>query len=180
MVYNYDRRTPVQRLANEVDVGFTWPSVRGERRIVERKDFNGRDVFLVTTGDSRSAEIISASEIQSDIRIDTKNFESRSRAIQEKNEDEANTRQHNSWLGYTDKLAPLARARAIEALGTEVRRGGRSIARGDLMVELVNKGWRVRVDPKKGRMIEDPETLTYLLQKDVSKIALDFAEFLQR
>lgn len=45
---------------------------------------------------------------------------------------------------------------------------------------LVKEGWIVRKDPSKGRLIEDSKTGSYLLEKDVTKTALDLAEFLGR
>lgn len=137
-------------------------------------------MFLVTTGGSGLPQIIRTSEIEVEIRRDTKNYESRQKALYEQQSNATQKTEHESWYGFTDRLNPTARARAIAALEGSVRRNGVAVKRGDLIVMLVKEGWIVRKDPSKGRLIEDSKTGSYLLEKDVTKTALDLAEFLGR
>lgn len=159
-------------------VGFQWPSKEGIREIVARKEFQGNEVFLVTTGRGGSSQIIRISEIENEIRRDTKNYESRQRALHEQQTNATQKTEHKSWYGFTDRLNPTARARAIAVLEGSVRRNGMPVKRGDLIVMLVKEGWKVRKRPSLGRLIEDSKTGSYLLERDVTKTALDLAEYL--
>jgi hypothetical protein len=162
------------------DVGFQWPSKEGVREIVARREVQGNEVFLVTTGGGRLSQIIRISEIEYEIRRDTKNYESRQKALREQQINTTQKTEHESWYGFTDRLNPAARARAIAVLEGSVRRNGVAVKRGDLIVLLVKEGWKVRRGSSLGRLIEDSKTGSYLLERDVTKTALDLAEFLSR
>lgn len=160
------------------DIGFQWPSKEGVREIVARREVHGNEAFLVTTGGNPLPHIIRDSEIEDEIRRDTKNYESRQKALHEQKANITQKIERESWHGFTDRLSPTARMRAITVLEGSVRRNGVSVKRGDLIVKLVKEGWIVRRDSSRGRFIENPKAESYLLEKDVTKIALDLAEFL--
>jgi len=166
--------------ARKLDVGFQWPSKEGVREIVARREVHGNEAFLVITGGGGLPQIIRILEIENEIRRDTKNYESRQRALHEQQTAATQKTEHESWYGFTDRLNPTARARAIDVLEGSVRRNGVAVKRGDLIVMLVKEGWIVRRSSSLGRLIEDSKTGSYLLEKDVTKTALDLAEFLGR
>lgn len=163
-------------MRNDIDVGFTWLSNYGERKIIGRSERHGSEVFLVST-EGGLPQLVRASEVASEIHRDTKNLESRTRALQARQEIDAKTIARESWYGFTDRMTPTARARAIAALEVSVRRNGRPIRRGDLVVELLKDGWVVG-EHKGRRILTDPRTEAYLLEKDVTKTAIDLAEFI--
>lgn len=159
-------------------VGFKWNSKHGERAIVDRREIRGADTFLVTTGGGLP-ELIQAAAIEREIYRDTKNYENVARVLKEQKGQSTAQRERESWHGYTDTLSPMARARAIAALDVSVNHNGHLTKRGDLVVKLVGNGWRVTMT-RDGRVLANPETGSFLSERQVSKVAMDLASYLSR
>ena len=180
MTYNYDRR------ATEYGVGFTWPSPNGTREIVEETAHpqTGLPVFLVSTGGSHSRAIIPKAELAREVKIDTSHYESRQRALKQQQEQDSAQAdrdqvkaKHDSWFGFTDKMAPLNKRRAVDALNKIVSWNRKVDERGALIAERVRAGWHVANDPRQGEVLQSPDG-AYLPGKDVTKIGLQFANYL--
>jgi len=180
-----------RRLATQIDVGFKWQSVNGDKEIIQRTELNGREVFMVTEAGQRFPQIISVTEIDREIKFDTAQLEHHTRNVK-KHEELASAkalreeeykkekREEDRWLGFTSRrsLTPAQKERYIAALKKVIRSNGQVVKIGDLVIERVKQGWVVRQSPSLGRVFEDPKGGALLLQKDLSKIALDFAEYL--
>lgn len=161
-------------------VGFTWKSERGERSVfgIQVDPGSGKQVYLIASEGSRSLELVPADEIERYVFVEQSNYESRELARQQTIQIEQKQATHDSWFGFVDALTPTKKAKAIDALNKQVSVRGEFAARGDHVAHLVANGWKVQ-KTKTGRVLEAPGG-TFLSERDLTKTALDFAEYLSK
>jgi len=161
-------------------VGFTWKSPRGERSVfgIQVDPSSGKQVYLIASEGSRSLELVPADEIERYVFVEESNYKSRKQARQQTIQAEQKQTTHDSWSGFVDALTPTKKAKAIDALNKQVSVRGEFAARGDHIAHLVANGWRVQ-KTKTGRVLEAPGG-TFLSERDLTKTALDFAEYLSK
>ena len=160
-------------------VGFRWESPEGTREIVEIGNHPHRPdetVYVVRVTGHRSAMILNARDLALDIRRDTANVASRAARSAPPSSRGAPS-SGRGWTGFTRSMTPAQRARADAALSTQMRVNGEFDSRGAHIRKLVERGYRVTVHPKRGRILEQPSG-SYLTERDLTKTALDFAQFL--
>lgn len=173
------RTANLRRNSAEGYIGRKWNSQFGVREIVKEAGDRANDhVYGVMTAGSGLMELIKAKDIAAQIVFDEKNYASRAHARQTQEQEHQAQIVQESWYGFTDSLSPLARKRAIDALNKQVsirRQFGR---RGELLATLVAEGWTVIVRPGGSRRLVDAEQRSYFEEKDLTKLGLDFAEYL--
>jgi hypothetical protein len=79
--------------------------------------------------------------------------------------------------GFVSGMKPMPKARAIESLNKIVTRKGKTQPLKELIEQLVADGWTVDDDRTYGRIIKGSDG-TFIEQKRITKIGLDFAEYL--
>lgn len=168
---------------NKTIVGRTWDSTEGIKKIVAVKEFRGKEAVLVQTGDNqRKLDIIPVSEIESEIAFDTKRLKSNQRFAQQqqaiKDQEEKEHAEKTSLDGFEKTLSPKMQARAIKALTTRgIKSDGifyKSIR--DMIRAKVKSGYKVK-GIKSEREFTSPRG-GYFLQKDITKLGMDYAEYL--
>lgn len=167
-------------MAEKWPVGFSWESENGRREVKEIGPHPlrpGQIVYGVTTGGARQMALLSESELAFDIRRDASFLVRQAATARAEDDEEARERRAASWDGFTDAMTPAARARAHAALSKWMRVNGETDARGEHVRRLVAKGYRTVESKSYGRILQNPEG-SGLLEKDLSKTALDYADHL--
>lgn len=147
----------------------TWNSIDGIRKIEGTMDRNGTLYYKVSTNGRSQHELISSKDIDKDIERDEKRAMSRQQAAT------ANTPTAVSLDGFERELSPMMRGKAIEALSKQVQYNGKFYPILDLIRMLVKNGYRVN----SSRRLAGPDG-RYLDAKVLTKIGIDFADFLSR
>jgi hypothetical protein len=162
------------------NVGFLWNSPQGIRRIEDilLHPHTGDDTAFVSTDGRHSKELIPLCGLQSIVQTESANYESRMKAREREAELAQAKAQRESWNGFTDSMSPLIKARAIRTLDTQRRVNGKFLTLGEAIEQLVSDGFIVKVDPKYKRRLISSETGNFFYEKDLSKIGLDYAEYL--
>ncbi len=158
----------------------SWDSPQGLRQVVRKEA--GR--FYVQTGRRRALDMFTADQLREEQRRDRINLASRKRdqaeakaALQAEAEEEA--RLQTALAGFTDGLTPMHRAKAVSALTAMRRFNGVTRQIIDQVRDLVDAGSIVKPHPRDGRRLVGPDG-SFLVEKDLSKTALDYAEHLIR
>jgi hypothetical protein len=154
-------------------VGTEWDSPSGIRRVVGETTVNGEKRLVVQTGDQRIGQILlPADQLQSEMAGDAKNLAFR------KNEQEiANAPKAQPTYGeYVSSMPPMQRAKVSAALQKNITSNGVLQARSVLVEKWVAEGATV-VQKADQRELTKPSG-NYLLEKDLSKTAMDYAEWL--
>ena len=182
------RHAATALLAGGVDVGFTWQAwdqmSKGpvERKIESRKEFNGKEVFLVShDGKKVGQQIIPVDEIDGEIRFDERNLASKLKgqeASKQAMEKEAQQKADVEDVdGFDKSMSPLKRKKVLNALNKSVRVQGKFSKRKDAIRRLVDDGYVVKDHPKFRRVLQDPNA-NFFTEKDLTKTGLDYAEHL--
>jgi len=79
--------------------------------------------------------------------------------------------------GFTARMAPMARARAVRALATLMRHNGIVRSRREIVEVMVGDGATVVPHPKDGRRLMRP-CGAYIEERRLTKTAMDYAEHL--
>jgi hypothetical protein len=175
------------------EIGFSWNSIKGLRTIRQsgNHQITGELTYIVTTGDPRKGEFISATEIEREIQRDERNCESLARALAKKSEEAILQAEHDSWYGFIESITlPTAKARALAALNKVSSIKDQMGERGALIKSLVDQGYSVGRASKSvmfstnktlppTRILIGPEG-NFFTEKDLTKTAIDFAEYLIR
>jgi len=170
----------VARFASQnIDVGFKWNSPNGAREIVRKQPHpqTGEIVYGVSTKSFSFLELIKAGDIESDIKRDEQNYELKLRTQQKQEEEAAAKAEKESWLGFTDRInSPTLRRKVVDTLSKQAGINGRFKPRGQHIIDLVKSGWILGKMTGK-RSLLGPEG-SFFFEKDLTKIGLDFAEYL--
>ena len=160
-------------------IGRTWNSVHGVKKVenqaVDPRD--GREKVFISADGSPFRMILPADELEGEIRRDTVNYE----RVAKRTEDDASKAsmkaEHDRCFGFTDGMTPLGKARVIKALDHPIRHNGVLGSRRNLIKHLVDEGRHVRRHPSFKRIIESSDG-AFLTESDLSKLGMDFAEYL--
>lgn len=157
-------------------VGYSWLSVGGPRVVVEIGPHPriGETVYVVTTGESRVGHLYTLGELAFEQRRD----EARLASLLAERATAAPV-EGTSWSGFTSGMKAPARARVHAALSKQVGVSGVYDERGAHIRDLVRRGYRVRLHPSRGRILEGPSGSFYD-ERALTKIGLDFADYLTR
>lgn len=167
-----------------MEIGHSWNSQKGVRIISGSGSHpsTGNPIYYVQYKEdfdrgSKLAEIYSPEQLAREISINESGYEKMMVAEAAKRESERIQNQHDSWFGFIDTLStPAARSRAIKTLNTACSFVGVFDQRGNNIVRLVEEG--AKVEKKSfGRVLSLPDG-SYLDEKDATKTALDFADYL--
>jgi hypothetical protein len=104
-------------------------------------------------------------------------WEKRKQAEQTKRDD-AERLIHDSYHGFLDGMTPLKIGKVRAALETSIQMDGVLYTRKTLIEKLVAEGRKVEIHPSAGRVLIDRSQGRFHYQKDLTKIALDYAAFL--
>lgn len=80
---------------------------------------------------------------------------------------------------YLSTFAPMRRARVQAVLRRVVRHNGECVPRHALIERKIAQGYTVRPDARWGRMLMNENDGAFLVEADISKTAMDYAEFLE-
>lgn len=158
-------------------VGRTWMSPQGRRKVEQEGEREGVLYYAISTEGFPAMELLPARELEDEIRRDEANVASRARARATQQAEVAAEAERARWRGFTDSMTPRGRARADKVLSRQVSVRGEFAPRGAHVEHLVDEGYRVRQDPRQGRILESP-TGSFFTERDLTKIGLDYAEFL--
>ena len=157
-------------------VGTAWDSEEGRKKVVGVRTVGGKDMAVIqVAGRVATQQLVPVSDLQSEIAWEKKKMES-ARRMRERVTAAASEEESAVSLGSFDEtLTPHKRAVARRALNREIMVGGKHYpAIKELIQERVSGGARVVGDGEK-RRLEMPSG-AFLWQKDLGKIALDYAE----
>jgi hypothetical protein len=170
-------------------IGYSWPGESGDRTITDvgQHPHTGQPAYAVSTPGQHFPSIVTEDQIDAEIALDVKLSE---QAIRNRLRDEERERvaressirqlEHDSWFGFTDNLQPLQQSRVRAILNKHMTLNHGSIEeRGTVIAFLVSQGSRVQKQPGGSRRLVSDDG-HYLSEKDVTKIGMDFAEFLLR
>ena len=181
-------------------VGFSWESPNGLRTIRARQQQGENTMALVQTGEGPFRQIIDLEKLPAEIHCDTANLAYREKVAKRLQEQEAIEAvleaERTDIDGFADDLSPLRRGRIVEALSVLMTVGGSLKSRKEHVRDLVAEGYRIAQVPagetwllhrRKGledvqipvgsRILQN-ETGGFFTEKDLTKTALDYAEFL--
>lgn len=163
---------------DEVAIGLSWESPEGTREVVGERDMpDGRHLFVVM-GRQSGNQLLSESDVRFEMRRDTANLTSRARTRGETEAREATERERTYLDGFEDTFTPRQRAKVVEAITRQVGVNNVFASRRDHIRRLVREGYRVAVVPGGARVLRNPATESYYTEKDLTKAALDYAEYL--
>jgi hypothetical protein len=167
-------------------VGREWDSADGRRKVVRVMDMKGRPMLAVSTGDSRTTHLFAPGDIEKEIAWDGKYLASHKRTVAKQAAREAGdravsdkqARERKHLDRFLAKLSPMARGKVGKAMTKEVSVQRKFAPRYKHIERLVREGYRIGTFRGK-RTMESPQG-TFLTQRDLTKAALDYAEFLGR
>jgi hypothetical protein len=162
-------------------IGTSWNSPKGIRTFVGVVPLLGGETMLgIRTGDSRIFQLFhTEAEIDQEIRRDTVSVEVDARIKAEKEVAAATYANQRANLDrFITQFPRLAGAKANAALTKKVMWSGVYIPRHEHVEQRVAQGWHVETTPKGERRFYGPDG-RFLTEKDTSKVALDYAEFLR-
>lgn len=181
------RQVAAKKASADARVGETWerwdiPRGPTSVSIIGSEKRNGETVYLVQEQGGRTADLLTGAQVDQIKRVDAANFETRQKAAEEQTaaekREEAERAERADLDGFaTDKTA-LERARIVDVLSRAVRYKGREISRRNLIREKVESGARISTE-EGGRVLQSPDE-TYLDNAALTKIGLDYAEFMVR
>ena len=160
-------------------IGMEWKSPEGIRKVVGQIP-DGRYLVKYITGplsQSNSAQIFTKDDILFEKKKDEHNFGYREQVKAEEKRLKAEYRkEHEVLLRYLESLDKTAmqKKRIENTLKRNMVVNGKLAPRWKHIVALVEEGYRVR-----GKELQSPDG-TFFFQKDLTKIAFDFAKWLER
>ena len=170
-------------------IGHTWPGERGDRTIVNiiPHPHTGQPAYVVQSPGQPFPNLISEDRIDDEIALDAKLREQAIRRQQASIESEKILRErealqleHDSWFGFTDHLPPLKKGKVLSILGKHMTlNDGEIEERGNVVALLVTQGRKVTTRPDGIRYLISDDG-RYLSEKDLTKVGMDFAEYLLR
>ena len=175
-------------------VGHTWQSARQydvqDRTIVDVMPHpaTGEMVYVVQSpGQGNFANLITEDKIEAEMARDEQLIlqaqRNKLQAMEAKrlaDERQAAQKEHDSWFGFTDNLPPMKKGKVLAVLNKKMTLNrGEIEERGMVVAFLVRQGRQVKTRSDGIRYLVSDDGL-YLSEKDITKIGMDFAEFLLR
>lgn len=152
-------------------IGRAWDSKQGSRKVVGVREVGGKPRLLVQTGDSNQLQLLPPDELEREIKLDTSHL----------TRDTAPTRSDEPTFddrGFLKTLSPMQAARAKAALLKSRTFRGELLSVAAIITQLVGSGSRVQSSAKGRRLVAQDGS--YLDDKALTKVGLDFAEHLTR
>lgn len=171
-------------LGSAVKVGFSWEAparsgigggsgtttktiteIRGNRAMVQSKD-------------ESFPKIVNITQLEQDIDFDRRSLESKARQVEKQRvDDEAKAAPLKRLTPFLETLTPMEAGRADKVLQSPAKVRGDVDDRFKHIERFVDDGWSIEDHKVLGRMLVSP-TGTFLVEKDLTKIGLDYAKFL--
>jgi hypothetical protein len=176
-------------------IGTSWEGPDGTNTIVEMVDVDGELYFVAqedtSTGQSRyrfpaaNVEAVIRAERDRLLRLPgiKEKAERQRREAEEKQTREAEREARNraDFLdAFLETLSPRQAAKAEETLLRQVSVQGTFDPRGKHIDRLIAEGYVAKTLPKHGRVMWSPEEQSWITEVDLTKTALDYAEFVLR
>lgn len=174
-----------RRRSNPDAIGRTWRSAEGVREVVGSTGDGESQRFLVSTEGSPFREIVRPEDLERLIVVDESIVTGRQRALAADSERAAQeiASQTESLGGdvaleFLSQMTPAAAGRAKRTLLQMKMWDGGPIRVGRAIADRIRAGYTVE-SAKNGRRLVSPSG-AYLDEKQLSKTAMDFAEFVSR
>lgn len=170
-------------------IGRTWTDGQGRaRQVLEKIKMGANERYVVGTGyngespeKDRNGELVPLDQIGALIARESKmwaaNKVSREHDAERQRETEKREADRIHLDGFDAKMTPINRGKAVAALTKQINRNGKSISIRDLVRSLVSQGWVLENSSHSGRILSGPDD-RFLSEKQLGKIALQYAEFL--
>lgn len=166
--------------APAINVGFSWESVDGTRKVVQIDESRG--LAAVQTGDSRFPQVMRLTDIPGEIKFDTKQLEQRQkgkRAAEEREAKEAAEKaERENTYGFAEQFGAMRRQKVLDALLKPRSYKGQFMPVKELVEQLYRKGYQVKPHSKFKLIAESPDG-SFWTQRDLTKTAMDYLRYLQ-
>jgi len=116
-------------------------------------------------------------EISGDISQAKSHEKAKVREAQRVREKAREKQERLNLYGFEKRFSGVQLGRVLDTLGRQQGLSGTFLTRREHIENLVRRGYVVKKHPKYGRVIEAPDGSFYL-QEDVTKTALDYADYL--
>jgi hypothetical protein len=167
--------------ANIGEIGFSWSSVEGEKTIIGTTKIGEKDRLLIKVANSNFTQLLDPSELEKEVNFDTKNLEqTKARIIKNKEREEAEKLEkakEEDTNGFADNLSPINKAKVLAALNKQVSINKNFITQKEFIHKAVQEGAKVVQNRTFGRVLQLSNG-GFFSQADLTKIALDYAEYL--
>ena len=160
--------------SDSLSVGDKWMSPLGEKEIIRHEG----DKYFVSTAGSNNLQIVNENELSQDKKRDGANLQSRN-AADAKNRAEVeleNIRQDTK--GFYDTLSPATAGKAKAVLNQNRVFNGKLTRIKDFVEETVISGGYVNTSSGGERRLNTSHG-TFYSEKQLPKLSIDYAEFLQ-
>ena len=168
---------------NDPNIGRTWHSQDGERKVTGKATVGGKERYLVTNPGMTSHDLIEPHELDAtaerEERIRVANAASRERDAADKKVADAKHADDTNLDGFRDNWPPHLKAKTEKTLlGKGLTVNGRFHKNiRDAIRHLHNKGYRVKTNGLNERRLEGPEGSFYD-ERHFTKTGFDYAEHL--
>lgn len=168
--------------SDEYSEGFSWDSPTGRKTIVRHGTHPSRGhrvVFVQTAGRGQTLDVEDAATIAATVAFDERAAAQRSASSVAAAERAATAATLSPTLSaFVAGMTPLAKKRAIDVLRKQIAWNGLLAPRHAGIEQRVSKGWSVATRGG-SRRFTAPDG-GFLNENDISKTAMDYAEFLTR
>lgn len=168
------KRTPVKEV---ISMGFNWDTLEGKRTVVGKLD-SGE--YLVTypgkTADHPHKEILSADDISFEIKREKGRENNRAASAAKEAEEKQNLATKQNTYGFTDSMPPARKAKAIGTLLSKIMINGELQSRKSYIEDSIKNG--AYISTVGGNRVLKHKNGNFLFDKDITKTAIDYAEFL--
>lgn len=172
------RKDLVRFVIAQPSVGQSWDSIEGKKTIVK---IEGDKVFVTIEG-RMGAQIYPLSEIESEIKFETRQYESRKgardKAEKEKAKELEEQKAREDTHGFADKFPAMRRAKIIQTLLRQVKYKGSYVTVKEMVEDLRRKKYEVKDHPRFKRIAQQGEDGSFFDQKTVTKTGLDYLQYL--
>lgn len=162
---------------SKYDIGFSWDTVKGRRQITKKVQ---DDKFFVSSAgkpiDSNFQEIMSSSDIDFDIKRDSQRLKKHADKKVSDGQELQREKEKEFTYGFSDRFNARQKRKVINALIKVTGFNGKYMMRKEYIHGQVKDGAKVKGNDS-GRRLEDVDG-AFLDQKQLTKIGMDYAEYL--
>ena len=159
------------------EIGLAWQSDKGPKKIIA---ISAGKAFVQTGDQTSFHEIISLADIPERIALEEKQAASHAKmqaVVTARHQQEtAIEKERLSIGGFGDTLSPKARGVAIRTLNRQMLHDGEPSTQKEIVERMVSNG--ATIGTVQGKPVLELPNDTFLFQKDLSKYAMRYAEFL--
>ena len=173
-----EQAAPAEAPAPEVaPIGRTWQTTLGQATVQSEATVGGQPRFLIKY-ENGGTELVRPEKLESRITSDVKMYESRQKMRTEAQAlKETEQQEKTKYQDFTQSMSPMQASKAFNSLETNVQSGGVIVKRGDLVKQAVDDGAKIVIAKDGKRRLQKPDG-TYRTESQVSKTAMDYADFL--